>query len=251
MDNANKPAMNLRRRRSAPGTPRRRIHLSARLIGEADVYGLLSYRSTAEALESWAMIGRQIAPFIPSSGLSEIVEGRAFIRLYMVPDDDGVGRVYESGSVIRPDLRCRDMATISSNHDEISTTARILLLDVLAQPIESDLELSILLERGIPRRCVGHLMDRAGLGPAEVMRALHISEKTLKAWTDRRRPHMDQLLEPLHSAQLWTVASVFARAEIVFGCQPEALAWLRKPSLGLAGRRPADLLATSVGRIPY
>jgi putative toxin-antitoxin system antitoxin component (TIGR02293 family) len=138
------------------------------------------------------------------------------------------------------------MATITSDPDEFIATAQLLKLDDLMQPIESDLDLSLLIERGIPRRCIQHLMSRTCLGPTELMPALNISARKLRIWTNGRRPDIE-LLEPLHSAQLWTLASVFARAQAVMGSQPEALAWLRRPSIGLAGRAPADLLATSVG----
>jgi putative toxin-antitoxin system antitoxin component (TIGR02293 family) len=50
------------------------------------------------------------------------------------------------------------------------------------------------------------------------------------------------------SDRIWAAADLLALAISVFGDQGEAERWFLRPAIGLAGRRPIDLAATTPGR---
>lgn len=102
-----------------------------------------------------------------------------------------------------------------------------------------------LLETGLPQQCIDALMNRTGFTPGEISRVIHVTEKTLRRC--RSRAEKNQLLRPLQSSQLWTLASIFTQAQYVLGNGRLALKWLRNCHAGLNGRSPLELLSTPIG----
>jgi len=49
------------------------------------------------------------------------------------------------------------------------------------------------------------------------------------------------------SSRTWKFAEILAKATAVLGSKDEAEQWLQRPAIGLAQRRPIDLLATPAG----
>lgn len=103
-----------------------------------------------------------------------------------------------------------------------------------------------LLLRGIPKKAMLHLM---GTSPtmkpsASLNRAFGVSTRTMqriKAKPEKSRLSYEQ------SSRVWKFAEILAQATEVFGSRSEAEKWLEQPAMALEGRKPIDLLATSVG----
>jgi putative toxin-antitoxin system antitoxin component (TIGR02293 family) len=54
-------------------------------------------------------------------------------------------------------------------------------------------------------------------------------------------------LSRAQSGQVWNFARIVAKATIVLGSRETAEQWLERPALGLDGRRPIELLASTAG----
>ncbi|MGF6858508.1 type II RES/Xre toxin-antitoxin system antitoxin [Paraburkholderia sp. CI3] len=76
----------------------------------------------------------------------------------------------------------------------------------------------------------------------EVLQTVGVSERTLQ-----RGKNSDLTLDSNASDRLIRLAAATEHAIDVFGSQRAAERWLVSPALGLAGRRPLDLLQTSEG----
>ncbi len=95
---------------------------------------------------------------------------------------------------------------------------------------------------------------RAGL-PVSAVHALMRSGRLSRAETDRvvlprkTLAHRERIgtLTSDQSDRLMRVARVLAAAEEVFGSREKAHQWLRRPTSGLAGEAPLDLLDTEEG----
>ncbi len=103
-----------------------------------------------------------------------------------------------------------------------------------------------LLLRGIPTKAMVHLI---GTSPAmkhsaALNRAFGVSTRTMHRI--KARP-AKSLLSYEQSSRVWKFAEILAQATAVFGSRGEAEKWLEQPAMALEGRKPIDLLATSVG----
>lgn len=97
-----------------------------------------------------------------------------------------------------------------------------------------------LVRRGLPIGAVQHILDTGRLTLAELDQIV-LPRKTL---ANRRKLGT---LTPEQSDRLVRVARVLAAAEETFGDRAKAGTWLRRPTSGLAGERPLDLLDTDEG----
>jgi putative toxin-antitoxin system antitoxin component (TIGR02293 family) len=103
-----------------------------------------------------------------------------------------------------------------------------------------------LLLRGIPTKAMVHLIGNSPSmkhSPA-LNRAFGFSTRTMHRI--KARP-AKSLLSYEQSSRVWKFAEILAQATGVFGSRAEAEKWLEQPVMALEGRKPIDLLATSVG----
>ena len=118
--------------------------------------------------------------------------------------------------------------------------------DVLLGTTLADHEPLKLLEQlsaGLPAATLRQFKRATQLADADVAALLQVSGRTLS----RLKGGRSRLPADL-SDRLYSVASVYALAEDVFGGPGPARAWLAEPQHGLGGRRPQELVATEVGR---
>ena len=103
-----------------------------------------------------------------------------------------------------------------------------------------------LLSRGIPTKAMAHLIatSPAMKHSAALNRAFGFSTRTMHRI--KARPPKS-LLSVEQSSRVWKFAEILAQATEVFGSRSEAEKWLEQPAMALEGRKPIDLLATSVG----
>ncbi|WP_206078364.1 antitoxin Xre/MbcA/ParS toxin-binding domain-containing protein [Poseidonocella sp. HB161398] len=100
--------------------------------------------------------------------------------------------------------------------------------------------------KGLPADALLHLVSAVGFleqGDA-LKKAVGLSLRTLQRHKAQRSP---QLLSVEQSSRAWRFAEIFAHAAEVMGSQEAAEAWMDRPAIGLANRKPVDLLATSAG----
>jgi putative toxin-antitoxin system antitoxin component (TIGR02293 family) len=99
------------------------------------------------------------------------------------------------------------------------------------------------LSAGLPAATLRQFKRATRLADADVATLLQVSSRTLS----RLKGGKTRLPADL-SDRLYSVASVYALAEDVFGTADRARAWLVEPQHGLGGRRPQELVATEFGR---
>src|SRR5258708_39226434 len=97
-----------------------------------------------------------------------------------------------------------------------------------------------LVRRGLRIGAVEYVLDTGRLTLAELDQIV-LPRKTL---ANRRKLGA---LTPEQSDRLVRVARVLAAAEETFGDRAKAGTWLRRPTSGLAGEQPLDLLDTDEG----
>jgi len=103
-----------------------------------------------------------------------------------------------------------------------------------------------LLLRGIPRKAMLHLIETSThMKSSKSMNlALGVSTRTMQRI--KAKPEQS-LLNYEQSSRVWKFAEILAHATEVFGSRSEAEKWLEQPVMAFEGRKPIDLLATSVG----
>ena len=105
--------------------------------------------------------------------------------------------------------------------------------------------------QGLPAGALLHLVSTVPfLEQDEVLqRAMGISLRTLQRHKSRRREARQepQRLSVEQSNRTWRFAEVFGHAIEVMGSKQAAEAWMNQPAIGLANRKPIDLMATSAG----
>ena len=99
------------------------------------------------------------------------------------------------------------------------------------------------LSAGLPAATLRQFKRATRLADAEFAALLQVSGRTLS----RLKGGKSRLPADL-SDRLYSVASVYALAEDVFGTAERARLWLAEQQHGLGGRRPQELVATEFGR---
>ncbi len=114
---------------------------------------------------------------------------------------------------------------------------------VLKTEVRSSLDLTRLVQAGLPVRVIDYLVRRGAIMQAEVERIV-IPRRTLAHRKKRR-----QVLTPEESDRLARLARVIARAEATFGDSDKAHRWLRKSNRALDGAAPMELVDTDHGTV--
>ena len=112
--------------------------------------------------------------------------------------------------------------------------------EIAGGDVSGTMDMVRLVRQGLPARAVQFVIDAGRLTLAEVDRIV-MPRKTL---ANRKR---QGTLTPEQTDRLLRVARVIAAAEATFGSKEKAYIWLRRPTLGLAGERPLDVLDTAEG----
>ncbi|OHD09887.1 antitoxin Xre-like helix-turn-helix domain-containing protein [Sphingopyxis sp. RIFCSPHIGHO2_12_FULL_65_19] len=118
--------------------------------------------------------------------------------------------------------------------------AALALLGLDAAAIRTEEELIEAIAAGFPAQAIEAL--RAAGWPYAAMEAVIAPRRTLM-----RRKRDGQPLTPSESDAAWRLALVLVSAEPVFASREAAIAWLLRAKVGLRGRTPAELIASSVG----
>jgi len=111
---------------------------------------------------------------------------------------------------------------------------------VVGETVSAAMDMVRLVRRGLPTGAVQFVLDTGRLTLAELDRIV-MPRKTLE---NRKKLGV---LTPEQSDRLFRVARVLAAADETFGERTKAATWLRRPTTGLAGERPLDLLDTDEG----
>lgn len=112
--------------------------------------------------------------------------------------------------------------------------------------IRSALDVHDLLLNGLPVSALRHLISKAKFleDDETLKKAIGISLATLRRREGKIAPSR---LSTEESNRLWRFVSVFGQATQILGCDGSAEAWMTKAAIGLANRKPIDLLATPSG----
>ena len=102
-------------------------------------------------------------------------------------------------------------------------------------------ELRTRIKSGLPYQALESVRRRLRLTLPEAAAILHTPMRTLA------RRKRERKLQVVESDRLVRLARVAAHAVAVFGDDPKAAAWLRRPNRALGGEMPFRLLDTEVG----
>lgn len=114
------------------------------------------------------------------------------------------------------------------------------ILDLDAGEIPDNLSLAVQISRGLPSQAIAGLLER-GIPESDLFQIV-IPRRT---WY--RRKESQEPLTPDESDRAQRVAGILALAQAVFADRGRALHWLGSPKRRLDGRRPFDLMSSSVG----
>lgn len=115
---------------------------------------------------------------------------------------------------------------------------------VLKHTLKGPLDAHEMLLAGLPGEALNHLeRSLKFLDAAAFEKAIGMSVRTVQ----RRKADPSQALNTEQSNRTWKFAEILAKASAIFGGQRDAEEWLSEPAIGLDGRKPIDLLATTAG----
>ena len=106
---------------------------------------------------------------------------------------------------------------------------------------ETTLDLVDLGEKGLTKASLLELADFLELSTADLASLLPITARTIQRYSRSTR------LSRAVSDHLLEIARVAVRGIDIFGDRQKFLAWLSRASVPLGGRRPVDLLASTLG----
>ncbi len=110
---------------------------------------------------------------------------------------------------------------------------------------QSELDLVELVRQGLTRQALFHLADTLDLSPAETASIFRLSVRTLQRF--RQKPDEQQeLLESAVSDRLVQLAELYAYGLEVLS-KENFLQWMQTSLRTLGGKRPKELLFSSVG----
>lgn len=112
--------------------------------------------------------------------------------------------------------------------------------------VQNAMDAHDVLLKGLPADALLHLVSAVTFlehGDA-LQKAIGLSLRTLQRHRAKSAPH---LLSVDQSNRAWRFAEIFSHAIDVMGSEEAAEVWMNKPAIGLANRKPVDLLATSAG----
>lgn len=97
-------------------------------------------------------------------------------------------------------------------------------------------------QKGVYANAAFEIADELLIPQEDIAGILHLSAKTLRNYQQEKKK-----LAPTTSEQVLKLEVLAGRGLEVFGDRKALLRWLRKPSYGLEGQIPFDLLRTSGG----
>lgn len=105
----------------------------------------------------------------------------------------------------------------------------------------SEMDLVSLIRKGLNKQALDAMMEHLDISAIEMGQILHTSDRTMRRYTD------ETILNPDQSERLLELARLFAHGIDVFGSSIRLRRWMTGPVNSLGGKRPIDLLDTSVG----
>ena len=111
---------------------------------------------------------------------------------------------------------------------------------VVGEPIASDLQLADFIQRGVRRQALDNLARRSELPLPVLAAALDLSVRTLQRYSPQQRLRADA------TDRLVQLAILYAEGFDLFG-EEKFRDWMESSILALGGRKPVDLINTSVG----
>lgn len=116
---------------------------------------------------------------------------------------------------------------------------------VLRRPLRNRLDVHEVIEHGLPRAALMHLVDHAAfvIQRDRIEVCIGMSLRTFQRFKVAPR----KSLSKEQGGHIWNFAEVLTKAAEVLGSQEEAERWLERPAISLNQRRPIDLLATPAG----
>ena len=113
--------------------------------------------------------------------------------------------------------------------------------EAITGPLRTEMDVVLLVRRGLPTAAVGCFLDRTRLG-FPVIEAHVLPRRTFK-----RREAGAQALDPAESDRMVRLARVVASAEETFADAQKAQTWLARPNRRLDGASPLSLSDTDGG----
>jgi putative toxin-antitoxin system antitoxin component (TIGR02293 family) len=115
---------------------------------------------------------------------------------------------------------------------------------VLRHPVATAFDVHAALSEGLPGEAVTQLMRHVpGIAGDDFEAAIGMSLRTVQRLKQAPRKRLSRM----QSGQVWNFARIVAKATTVLGTPEAAEQWLERPALGLDGRRPIELLASTAG----
>jgi putative toxin-antitoxin system antitoxin component (TIGR02293 family) len=105
----------------------------------------------------------------------------------------------------------------------------------------SEMGLVTMIRNGLNKKVLDTMMAHLDISAVDMGRILHTSDRTMRRYTD------DTVLNPDQSEKLLELARLFAHGIDVFGSSTRLRRWMNGPVSSLGGKRPIDLLDTTVG----
>ena len=117
---------------------------------------------------------------------------------------------------------------------------------VINQTVRNSLDAHDVIVKGISSKALLHLVDTVSvLSSGDALnKAIGMSLRTLQR---KKADKGKDRLSPEQSSRAWRFAELLAQATDVLGDQDAAEAWMLAPAIGLANRRPIDLLSSAAG----
>jgi putative toxin-antitoxin system antitoxin component (TIGR02293 family) len=98
-----------------------------------------------------------------------------------------------------------------------------------------------IVRKGLSKKTMFEFMSLADLSQTEMASIVHISDRTLRRYTD------DQLLSQDQTERLLLIARLYSKGEEVFGSLSSFREWMDSKILGIGDIKPKELLDTSLG----
>lgn len=106
---------------------------------------------------------------------------------------------------------------------------------------ESLLQVSELIENGIPSKEIESVIEYLDLNVPEIARAAAVSTSTVSRWKE------DTSIGTSGSNQFFRIDQVIRKGVDLFGGPDEFKSWLQSPNLALGNNVPARLIVSSIG----
>jgi len=107
--------------------------------------------------------------------------------------------------------------------------------------IYSDIDVLDLIKKGISKKALDNTLEMMGISLEEMSDILHVSERTLRRYTDT------SLLNTKQSERILELTKLYHYGEEVFGNLETFKTWMDSTIMALGEKRPKEFLDTSIG----